>query len=137
MKKFLIATIIVMLFACNGSERKVILNIEDGSGLSEKTNVVFKGKKIGTIKKIDIVGNNLIAKISIPKDFKIYTTSEFCIVTTDILGGKSIEIINPEEGKEYFPNEKDTILCKVKHTEENVLVREVFDTAKSLIDTIR
>jgi len=137
MKKFLITIIIITLFSCNSNKRTIILNIEDGTGLSENTNVVFKGKKIGMIKKIDIVGNNLIAKISISNDFKIDTSSEFYIVTTGFLGEKSIEIINSNNGEEYIYNIKDTIPCKVKHSGSNVLIKDFFDTMEAFIDTIQ
>ena len=137
MKRFLIKTIFVILFSCGGNERIIILKIDDGSGLNMKTNVVFKGTKIGNIKNIEIIGNNLIIKISIPNDFIIYTTTEFYIITTDIFGGKSIEIKNPEKGKEFFPNIKDTIPCKVKQLHNNTLIEEIFNSAKFLIDTIQ
>jgi len=136
MKYFLITICILVISACSTSEQTIILNIEDGSGLSEKTDVVFKGKKIGSITEIIIVGNKLIAKITIPNDFKIYKNSEFYIISTDILGGKSIEIINPEEGVEYNSEIIDTIICKAKPSKNEILIKEILNTTKSIMDTI-
>ena len=102
----------------------------------EKTDVVFKGKKIGSINEINIIDNKLIVEILIPLDFKIYTNTKFYVISTDILGGKSIEIINPEEGEECLKGKVDTIICKSKPSTQELLLKDILNTTKTIMDTI-
>jgi len=136
MKNIFLVLCVSLLFSCTNSNRIILLEIEDASGIFNDTEVVFKGQKVGKINEIKITGNKIIAELLIQKNFTIFTNSEFFIISKDILGSKAIEIINPDKGEKYNFNNLDTFICKTKPAQYELLFKDIINTSKAIMDTI-
>ena len=136
MRFFLLIASLTVLFTCSNSHRIMVLNVEDGTGLNKGTKVMYKGQKVGEIKKIQLIDNNVIIDIFVTKELKLYKQTNFYVSSTDIIGTKTIEIENPNNGIEYYPQENDTIICGIKPSQAEKAIKEFHNLSKSLIDTL-
>lgn len=111
----------------------------DGLGVSNP--VVINGFKVGKVDKITFNPNNsgeLIVKFSVDRDkFKVPKDSRAKIVSSDILGSKSIELIIGESSE--FAEEGDTLSSDIEAslTEEvNQQIAPLKRKAENLIQTV-
>ena len=83
------------------------------NGLSENSQVVLNGLKIGKVQKLSFGKNHsIITKMSINKDLKIPIGSQAQIISADLLGTKEISIIFSKE--DSFAISGDTLFGTVE-----------------------
>ena len=83
------------------------------NGLSENSQVVLNGLKIGKVQKLSFGKNHsIITKMSINKDLKIPIGSQAQIISADLLGTKEISIIFSKE--DSFAVSGDTLFGTVE-----------------------
>lgn len=139
MKRYIFCIcIIFILVSCeNKTEHNFYIEIGDGSGINQETEILYRGQKIGKVYKLFFVKDNLIAEVLVSKEFSIYSDTEFYVVTTDILGTKAIVVVNPGKGQLFLPTKNDTISSQNRPSQFELLLKEVFDKTKAIIDTVK
>lgn len=99
---------LVILVGCS-SNNIVNVTIEDVNGLKEGSSVICKGKEIGNVADIQLVGRALNVKLELQKDFQVPKGSELSLVSVDLIGTRAISI-KMGEGPGYF-TATDTLDC--------------------------
>lgn len=74
----------------------VNLTFENVSGLEVDDQVTVKGLRKGFVDDIYLDGNKILVKISVNYEVDLRKDAKFWITTTDLMGGKKIEIIPGE-----------------------------------------
>lgn len=69
-------------------------------GINKSTPIYYKGLKVGQVEELAFLAtdsaNRIIASLAIDKNVVLSTTTQACIVSPDILGGKAISLIVPD-----------------------------------------
>ena len=75
--------------------------VDDASGLAEKSRVKMRGVKIGVVKSMKLMPNEVKLKLLIHKNVKIPKNSIVTLAQDNMLGGNYLEII-PVNSNEYY-----------------------------------
>lgn len=82
-------------------------------GVSPASTVIFNGLPVGKVKKIDLSNDQkILIKFEVRKDIKIPLNSTAKIVSSDLLGSKSLELLLSKNSQ--IVEDGDTILGKVE-----------------------
>jgi len=81
-------------FTFSASDNLVRVKFNNVSGLETGNNVTVNGVKQGHVKDFYIDGPNVIVSLSISSDIKLKKDASFFLESTDLMGGRKIEI-NP------------------------------------------
>ena len=132
LKPILILGILVALISCSNKET-IEIEFDRIDGLSEDSELVLKGLKVGEVKDIQIISSGkLIVTVELDDNFELPINPEFRIISTNLLGAKSIqidqtdsEVIKNSDSRYYgtyqSENLVDTISNEAMNMIENVL----------------
>ncbi len=81
-------------FTLNSSDNKVKVRFNKVSGLEIGNNVTVNGVRKGHVKDFIIAGSSVIVTLSISNDIKLKKDAQFSLESTDLMGGRKIEV-NP------------------------------------------
>lgn len=82
-------------------------------GVSPSSTVIYNGLNVGKVKDIDLAGDGkILVKFEVRKDINIPFNSTARIVSADLLGSKSLQLICSKNGKFY--KNGDTLLGSVE-----------------------
>lgn len=85
--------VLATTYSCSNDAQKVILKVDDATGLSTNQNILIKGKKVGIISDITLNSEgNVFIHLNISKDVSLPIDSKFEIQNIDFIGTKGITI---------------------------------------------
>jgi ABC-type transporter Mla subunit MlaD len=128
-----IAIVIILIISCRKDNYKLYIVFDNAYGLSSKTEVITKGIKIGSVDRVDLFKNKVLATVTIDKTIQIPITSTFMLQSVDIFGQKAIFItLDSTISKNYV--DKDTVCGKIQKSFFSDSTK--FNDIKPLIDTL-
>lgn len=86
-------------FSLSSSDNLVRVSFSNVSGLEIGNNVTVNGVRKGHVKDFVITGSNVIVTLSINNDIKLKKDAQFSLESTDLMGGRKIEV-NPGNSAE-------------------------------------
>ena len=86
-------------FTLNSSDNKVKVKFNKVSGLEIGNNVTVNGVRKGHVKDFIIAGSSVIVTLSISNDVQLKKDAQFSLESTDLMGGRKIEV-NPGNSEE-------------------------------------
>jgi phospholipid/cholesterol/gamma-HCH transport system substrate-binding protein len=86
-------------FTLNSSDNKVKVKFNKVSGLEIGNNVTVNGVRKGHVNDFFIAGSSVIVTLSISNDIKLKKDAQFSLESTDLMGGRKIEV-NPGNSDE-------------------------------------
>ncbi|MBV6421745.1 MAG: hypothetical protein DAHOPDDO_03026 [Ignavibacteriaceae bacterium] len=79
-------------FSVSSSDNIVRVSFNKVSGLEIGNNVTVNGVRKGSVKDFYIQGSSVIVTLSISNDVKLKKDAEFSLESTDLMGGRKIEV---------------------------------------------
>ena len=79
-------------FSLSGTEKSILVNFKNVSGLEIGDEVTINGVKKGSVESFAIQGDNVIVKLSLEYDSPLQEDAIFRIAMLDLMGGKKVEI---------------------------------------------
>jgi len=101
--------IFVFLTGCVSDSNVINITLDNLNGLKEGAKVIFKGKEIGSVANIQLIGQTLNAELELQKEFQVPKGSEFTMVSMDLIGTRAISIKMGNEAGFYTA--MDTLIC--------------------------
>ena len=142
MKNIFYSTILIIstgLISCT-KQVKVYGLIEDANGISEKTDIKYNGLKIAQISKLDLIGSNIYATISLEENILIPKKSKFITVAADLLGNKEIEVKYDSLQPANYLIDGDTIFISkdnVRFSDSFKYLKDSTITPENKIDSVK
>ncbi len=127
MKKNAFFLLIFVFFSCHPSKTELVLSATNVEGLSESSNVVFNGLKIGRIESFNLKRNKVFIKTNLKSNIKIPTDSEFRIFSASLFGHKDIDVAFGKE-TQFFKNGDTIVLFS-----EKVILQKKLDTIEKIV----
>jgi phospholipid/cholesterol/gamma-HCH transport system substrate-binding protein len=87
-------------FTFSSSDNNILVKFNNISGLEIGNNVTVNGVKKGHVSDYEIQGDNVIVTLKVDSDVKLKKDATFFLESTDLMGGRKIEIY---PGKENEP----------------------------------
>ena len=109
-------------------------------GLSSSANVAYNGFPIGKVREVKFAPDNsgrLLVTFSIDANFKIPVNSVAQIISSDIMGTRSVKLLMSDEKEFYLPN--DTILGTIESDLKEQVSLQVLplkNKAEELLSTV-
>ncbi len=80
-------------FMISSNDMELVINFDNVSGLEVDDNVTVLGLKKGFVKDIYLDNNKIVVVISIDENIDLRKDAKFFLASTDVMGGKKIEIV--------------------------------------------
>ncbi|MCD4793811.1 MAG: MlaD family protein [Bacteroidales bacterium] len=142
MTRYLIIIIIFFFIGCQ-SENSINILFDRADGLSEKSKVLLNGSEIGIVKKISIhTDYRVLVKCKLYEPIHIPSDSEIKIISTDILGSKSIYFESGSSNKTLSNNDTVAGLFEDRNLVDTILLKgseiinDVIDETQTKLDTL-
>ena len=103
----------LILTSCRQNNYKLYIIFDNVSGLTTKSEIATNGLKIGTVDKLEIFKNKVLATTTIDQSVKIPRHSIFKIESINLFGKKAIEVKLDCLETLYY-QDKDTIFGQVE-----------------------
>ncbi len=132
MRKIASYLLIFVFFSCNSSKTELVLSTTNVEGLSESSNVVLNGLKIGEIERFNLKKNKVYINASLKNKVKIPTDSKFRIFSASLFGSKNIDVAFGK-GTQFFKS-GDTIVLLPK---KMMLEKKIDTIEKIVLDAIQ
>lgn len=131
LKHILIFGILTAMISCTTKET-IDIEFDRIDGLSEESELVFKGLNVGQVEDIKIISSGkLIVTVELDDKFELPINPEFRIISTNLLGSKSIQI--SQSDKEVSKN-SDSRYCGTYQSEN--IVDTISNKAINMIESM-
>lgn len=127
MRKIASYLLIFVFFTCNSSKIELVLSASNVEGVSESSNIVFNGLKIGEIESFNLKKNKVYIKTTLNNRIKIPTDSKFQIFSASLFGSKNIDVAFGKESK-FFKNGDTIVLLP-----EKLILEKKLDTIEKIV----
>ena len=115
----------------------VNLTFENVSGLEVDDQVTVKGLRKGFVDDIYLDGNKIFVKISVDNNVDLRKDAKFWIATTDLMGGKKIEIIPGESIEMLDLNSLHTGLIQPDLNSMMAIVGSMMNDVQTIVDDLK
>lgn len=117
----------------------IIINLtfENVSGLEVDDQVTVKGLRKGFVDDIYLDGNKIFVKISVDNNVDLRKDAKFWIATTDLMGGKKIEIIPGESIEMLDLNSLHTGLIQPDLNSMMAIAGSMMSDVETIVDDLK
>ncbi len=115
----------------------VNLTFENVSGLEVDDQVTVKGLRKGFVDDIYLDGNKIFVKISVNNKVDLRKDAKFWITTTDLMGGKKVEIIPGESNEMLDLNSLHTGLIQPDLNSMMAIVGSMMNDVQTIVDDLK
>ncbi|MCH9030573.1 MAG: MCE family protein, partial [Bacteroidetes bacterium] len=115
----------------------VNLTFENVSGLEVDDQVTVKGLRKGFVDDIYLDGNKIFVKISVDNNVDLRKDAKFWIATTDLMGGKKIEIIPGESIEMLDLNSLHTGLIQPDLNSMMAIAGSMMSDVETIVDDLK
>ncbi|MCH7517134.1 MAG: MCE family protein [Bacteroidetes bacterium] len=115
----------------------VNLTFENVSGLEVDDQVTVKGLRKGFVDDIYLDGNKIFVKISVDNNVDLRKDAKFWIATTDLMGGKKIEIIPGESNEILDLNSLHTGLIQPDLNSMMAIAGSMMSDVQTIVDDLK
>lgn len=115
----------------------VNLTFENVSGLEVDDQVTVKGLRKGFVDDIYLDGNKIFVKISVDNNVDLRKDAKFWIATTDLMGGKKIEIIPGESIEMLDLNSLHTGLIQPDLNSMMAIAGSMMSDVQTIVDDLK
>jgi len=128
----------LILTSCRQNNYKLFIIFDDVSGLTTESEITASGLKIGTVDKLEIFKNKILATTTIDHNVKIPRHSIFTIESVDLFGKKTIAV-NLDSVKTQYYQDNDTIYGQVETNffSDSISVKNLKPFVDTLANAIR
>lgn len=115
----------------------VNLTFENVSGLEVDDQVTVKGLRKGFVDDIYLVGNKIFVRIYVDNNVDLRKDAKFWIATTDLMGGKKIEIIPGESNEILDLNSLHTGLIQPDLNSMMAIAGSMMSDVQTIVDDLK